>query len=228
MINRIFCYDNLVAKENKNNVSIKGLILSFILLILSVVVPLLITRDTNFFQENENAKMVLICIWLFWGVVIIYKYLAAYRRMGSQRTIFAIGQDNFMYKIYIDIHADKAIMAGAIVDRIIRKFNNDKGGYIGKLIANIYAVFKTKKVLQMINNPETINRILNENTNEFISVYKIKNIHNIVEKKKRYEILCDYYDKTKNIDCEKQYVIVSKVYRNYQDIINFLSKENKL
>lgn len=199
MINRVFVYNEELAKKNGKN------FLVFKIIIFIIMSGLL------FFIDIAIGMLALF-------LVVIYSfYLVADSGMtNAELSAFIIDENNRILKLVLP-HVYTG--AGAIGQAV--------GGNVGGLIGNMQDINATKQNMRFMQNPEYILKIIDMKPKN-VDIFEISKVYSVKECKSCVKINCDMISLNDNKCFYKFNLRIGKCYIGYEDLIKELKLKKEV
>lgn len=199
-VKRVFCYSKEVAAQNGNKLPILGLILSFVLFMIVLIVLMAL--------EIKNTELLLTLIIILM-MPIMYFTIIISTKMAARITGWTITEDNRLIRASI-LNFGQGYMA--------RAFANNVTGVIGgtMLINNL------NNLANQMSNPDVVAKMVEEAPKGILLIEIVK-VHNIIEKKHHLIVKCDYKDSRTTKILYNRNFKVEKSYNQLNELINILN-----
>lgn len=199
MINRVFVYNEELAKKNGKNFLVFKIIIFIIMSGLLFFIDIAIGMLALFF------------------VVIYSFYLVADSGMtNAELSAFIIDENNRILKLVLP-HVYTG--AGAIGQAV--------GGNVGGLIGNMQDINATKQNMRFMQNPEYILKIIEMNPKD-VDIFEISKVYSVKDYKSCIKINCDMVALNDNKDFYKFNLRIGKCYIGYEDLIKELKLKKEV
>lgn len=202
MINKVFTYSEELAKKSGSN----SVVLKVLLLI--------VTNVILFF----TFPIIGIILFVFTLIYSVYQISNNTIEIDEKTRSYAIDDNGRIFEINLLHEFNNAGATGQLV-----------GGSVGGLIGSsqdIKALNEINSNIDIINNPETISKLIETKPEQIVNIIEILKVHSIQESKTNFKVNCDLVVLTNNNKMyNKANLRIKKCYTDYKALIEELNKK---
>ena len=202
MINKVFIYsDELAKKSGSNSVVLKVLLLIVTNVILFFIFPIIGG-----------------ILFVFALIYTVYQISNNTIEIDEKFRSYAIDENSRIFEL-----------------NLLNEFNNDGatgqliGDSVGGLIGSVQDIKALNEIninVDIINNPETISKLIEIKPEHVVNIIEILKVHSIKECKTNFKVNCDLVVLTNNNKMyNKTNLRIKKCYTDYENLIAELNKK---
>lgn len=223
MVNRVFAYSPLIAKNNKLNISIGRLLLEIVGLVLGMTI-IIIALSLMF----DSMEISLIFTLLYTILLIVYAINKGFKLKAGLMAFATDTEKNLYLAIKLNNGEDFAIGGLALGNVVISVFPNDNNlmGDAIQIAGAALSLYNMNKSLKIMANKEVVGLMV-EHAHELSGgiVWKILKVQDIKNLKNSITVICDMENMKNGKIKNHKKIKIYNVYNSFTDLVQELNEK---